>query len=69
MHQKPCGLLDVDGYFSALLAFLDHMVAERFLQPDHRAVLQVHSDPAQLLEALRTYRPIAAAKWIDRGET
>jgi hypothetical protein len=69
MHQKPCGLLDVDGYFSALMTFLDHMVAERFLHPDHHAVLQVHSDPARLLEAFRDYRPIAVAKWIDRGET
>ena len=69
MHRKPCGLLEVEGYFAALLAFIDHMVAERFLHPDHRAMLQVDSDPARLLEAFRTYQPIAVAKWIDRGET
>ncbi len=69
MHEKPCGLLDVDGYFTGLLSFLDHMVAERFLHPDHRAMLQVDSDPSSLLAAFQAYQPIAVAKWIDRGET
>jgi uncharacterized protein (TIGR00730 family) len=69
MHEKPCGLLDAAGYFSRLLGFLDHMVAERFLRPEYRAMLLVDDDPARLLAAFDRYRPPAVAKWIDRAET
>jgi uncharacterized protein (TIGR00730 family) len=69
MHRKPCGLLDVDGYFAGLLAFLDHMADERFLRPVHRAMLLVESEPERLLAGFRAYQPPALTKWIDRGET
>src|SRR6266545_364019 len=67
MHRKPCGLLDIDGYFRAMLAFLDHMKEERFLAPEHRAMLLVESDPARLLSRLETYEPPLVTKWIDRA--
>lgn len=69
MHRKPCGLLDVGGYFAHLFGFLDHMVAERFLRPEYRAMLLVDDDPARLLAALGRYQPPAVEKWIDRAET
>jgi len=69
MHRKPCGLLDIDDYFRAMLAFLDHMKEERFLAPEHRAMLLVESDPARLLSRLETYEPPLVTKWIDRAET
>lgn len=69
MHKKPCGLLDVGGYFGQLLGFLDHMVAERFLRPEHRALLLVDDDPERLLTRFQEYKPQAVAKWIDRGQT
>jgi uncharacterized protein (TIGR00730 family) len=53
LHSKPCALLDVDGYYSGLAAFLDHAVEERFLHEEHRAALMVDADP----------------KWIDREQT
>jgi uncharacterized protein (TIGR00730 family) len=69
LHRKPCGLLDVDGYFGSLLGFLDHMVRERFLRPVHRETLLVETDPARLLAALEAYQPPPVTKWIDRAET
>jgi uncharacterized protein (TIGR00730 family) len=70
LHRKPCGLLDVEGYFSGLVDFLDHAVSERFLREEHRAMLIVESDPRALIERLREFEPEAVApKWIDRGET
>ncbi|HKE15204.1 MAG TPA: TIGR00730 family Rossman fold protein [Kofleriaceae bacterium] len=69
MHRKPCGLLDVDGYFGSLLAFLDHMVGERFLLQGYRDMVQVDSDPARLLAAFEAYQPVALPKWIDPDET
>src|SRR5688500_17792950 len=38
IHTKPCGLLNIAGYFTPLITLLDHMVAERFLRPEHRAL-------------------------------
>jgi uncharacterized protein (TIGR00730 family) len=70
LHHKPCGLLDVEGYFSGLVDFLDHAVSERFLREEHRATLIVESDPRTLIERLRQFEPEAVApKWIDREET
>lgn len=51
-HAKPVGLLDVDGYFGPLLAFLDRARDEGFVRPADRSILRVHSDARQLLERL-----------------
>src|SRR5678816_3686325 len=67
LHGKPCGVLDVAGYFDQLIAFLDHAVAERFLAPAHRAMLMEASDPDVLLDRLAAYRPPAIEKWLDRN--
>ena len=48
-HQKPVGLLNTDGYFDHLLAFLDHAMREEFLRERHRTLLSVASDPATLI--------------------
>ena len=53
IHAKPCGLLDVDGYYRPLVGFLDHAVSQGFVRPEHRAALVVASEPDALLDALR----------------
>jgi predicted Rossmann-fold nucleotide-binding protein len=62
-------LLDVDGLFRPLLAFLDHLVAEQFLRPEHREMLLVRTEPAELIAALAGHRPGYMPKWIDRQQT
>jgi uncharacterized protein (TIGR00730 family) len=52
LHAKPCGLLDVDGFFGPLVAYFDQAVAAGFLGAQHRALLLVERDPEVLLEAL-----------------
>jgi uncharacterized protein (TIGR00730 family) len=52
LHHKPCALLDVDGYFAPLLAFLDHAASEGLLRPEHRAMLFVEQDPDRLVDRL-----------------
>jgi uncharacterized protein (TIGR00730 family) len=66
LHGKPCGLLDVEGYFDHLLAFLEHCVGEGFVRREHAALVSVASSPAALLDKLAGPRPPAVAKWIDR---
>jgi uncharacterized protein (TIGR00730 family) len=65
LHAKACGVLNVRGYYDGLAAFLDHAVAEGFLRPQHRAVLSVAEDPAELLDRLATYEPPTVGKWLE----
>jgi len=69
LHRKPYGLLNVDGYFDPLLAFLDHAVAERFLRREQRELLLVDHDPERLLARLDAHEPASMPKWIDRRAT
>ncbi len=56
-HDKPCGLLNVAGYYDSLLAFLDHAVASRFLRQSHRDLLIADVDAASLIERLSSALP------------
>jgi uncharacterized protein (TIGR00730 family) len=70
LHQKPCALLDVDGYYAGIAAFLRHAVDERFLREEHRAMLIVEREPRALLDRLDRFEPPAfQPRWIDREET
>jgi len=69
IHQKPCGLLDVEGYYAPFLEQLDHAVAESFVKPQHRALVLSESDPARLLDALAAYHAPRVTKWIGPEET
>jgi uncharacterized protein (TIGR00730 family) len=62
LHQKPCGLLNVNGFFDPLILFLDRMVAAHFLHAQHRAILRVDTDPAALLASFETYQAPKADK-------
>ena len=52
LHSKPCGLLNIRGYYDALASFLDHTVAEGFVRPDHRRALIVGEDAGKLLDRM-----------------
>lgn len=68
-HDKPCGLLNVAGYFDSLIAFVDHSVAEGYLKPVHREILIVDTDADALLDRLAAYQPQPTAKWLDASST
>jgi uncharacterized protein (TIGR00730 family) len=67
MHEKPCGLLNVAGYFDPLLEFLDRAVAEKFVREVHRGMVVVESDPGELLARFEAYEPPRVVKWINAG--
>jgi uncharacterized protein (TIGR00730 family) len=69
LHRKPCGLLNVEGYFDHLIRFLDHAVREGFLKPVHRERLLVGEDPKILLDELDGYRAPDLGRWLDRSTT
>lgn len=68
-HAKPCGLLNVAGYYDPLLSVLDHMVGKGFLSKSNRALVLVERDPGTLLAKLERYRPPETIKWVGGPET
>ena len=69
IHQKPCGILNVAGYYEPFLAFLDRMVEEGFLRPALRQMVLVETEPEAPLERFRTYQAPAVPRWLQQGET
>lgn len=65
LHDKPCGLLNVAGYYDHLLRMLDHAEAERFLRGAHRALVMAQTDVDALLRQLAAFTPLRAGKWTD----
>ena len=70
LHQKPCGLLNVCGYYSPLLGFVDHMVEQRFIEATHRQMVLVEDQVERLLERMETYQApkVDKAAWALRLE-
>jgi uncharacterized protein (TIGR00730 family) len=68
-HNKPCGLLNIAGYFNDLCAFLDHTVAEQFVKAPHRTMLYVESSAKLLLDGFNAYIPPVVTKWVSPDQT
>jgi uncharacterized protein (TIGR00730 family) len=64
IHAKPVGIINVDGYFDGLVAFLDHAVAEGFLPAASREMLHSADDATALIEDFKTYQPPTSDKWM-----
>lgn len=62
-HEKPCGVLNVNGYFDKLLEFLDHTQEEGFLKAENRAMLLADDDPAGLIRQFDEYSAPSVEKW------
>jgi uncharacterized protein (TIGR00730 family) len=69
IHTKPVALLNVAGYWDQMLAFIDHMVAERFLRREQVDAMMVGDSPAELLDRMAQYQPVLLDKWLDRSRT
>src|SRR5271169_5702452 len=67
IHQKPCGLLNVDGYYDALLALLGRAVADGFIREANRALVLDAPDVPTLLQKLEDFRPAAAELGIGKA--
>jgi len=64
LHEKPLGVLNVNGYYDGLAALFDNAVAQGFLRPEHRAALHTEATPEALLERFDGWRPSTLAKWL-----
>jgi uncharacterized protein (TIGR00730 family) len=68
MHQKPCGLLNVQGFYDGLLAFLDYSVEEGFMQRESKDSLMVAQEAGALLDRFADYIPGSQERWLDPDE-
>ena len=66
IHAKPCGFLNVNGYFSPLLEMIERMVEEGFLARSFAAMLAIETEPDKLLHRFRAYQP-PTNKWSMQG--
>lgn len=65
IHQKPIGLFNVGGYFDALVACVEHAIAEGFIRPEYRHLTVTADTPGGILDALHTYAPPAVRPWLS----
>jgi uncharacterized protein (TIGR00730 family) len=68
LHSKPCGLLDVGGFWQPLTAFFDGCVEAGFVGAAERELVLVESAPDRLLERLETFQPLGTKRWIQLEE-
>ncbi len=69
IHAKPVGILNVAGYFDALIRMVDVAVTQGFVSETHRNLFVVETDPKALVAALRTHPMPTVRRWITREQT
>jgi uncharacterized protein (TIGR00730 family) len=68
LHEKPLGLFGPTSFFAPLLAYLDSLVSQQFVRPEHRAMVALDQEPEALLARLEAYRPASLPKWVERPQ-
>ena len=69
VHAKPCGILNIEGYYDGLLSFLDNMVANGFVQQSHRDVVLVDDDCERLIDRVLAHEPRVHERWMSASQT
>ena len=65
LHQKPIGLLNINGFYNDLIKMLETMVRKGFLSMDNYQLLLVDSDPRLLLKKMEEFKPLQLPKWLN----
>jgi uncharacterized protein (TIGR00730 family) len=68
-HQKPCGLLNEQGYYNHLFAFLEHAIEQQFVKAEYWPMLMMKPDAVSILDAFTRYKAPNVKKWIHTTET
>ena len=68
IQRKPCALLNIEGYWDGLLAFVGHAVKESFVRAENRDLILVGSNPEEVLDKIASWKPPAhVEEWLDRA--
>ena len=68
VHKKPCGLLNVAGFYDPLVQFLDNAVSQQFVRQQHRSTILVDTHPGRLIDQLGRVQLPDVPKWIGLAE-
>lgn len=68
-HEKPCGFLNVEGYYDPLIELFDKATKEKFIRPEHRELVLIESKIENLFERMTNYKPPVLEKWLDKEQT
>lgn len=66
LHQKPIGILNIDGFYDHLLAFIDHTLSQELMTTANRKLIIDATDPSDLLHQMREYQPQDVPSWIKK---
>ena len=69
IHQKPCVLINLDGYYDQLIAFLDHAVNRGFLKPEYRLMMQVVRSAGEALSLIQKQVDISTSSTPPGGDS
>jgi uncharacterized protein (TIGR00730 family) len=69
IHSKPCGVLNVGGFFDPLLALCDHAVTEGFLSKADRSLILTETAPDKIIEKLSTFKVPKPSKWLTPSQS
>lgn len=69
IHEKPCVLLNINGYFDPLLQMVDRAAGEGFIRAEHRKLFAVANTPADALDEVATMQPEPGEHWLDRSQS
>jgi uncharacterized protein (TIGR00730 family) len=67
-HTKPCGLLNISGYYDMFLKFIEHSVQQRFIKPEHQKMMLVSNNISELHKLMLNYESVVSDKWIDKKD-
>ena len=67
-HEKPCGLLNIEGYFDGLIGFLENSFEQQFVKDLYRPLLMTTDNPTALLDQFSTYKAPKVRKWMDEED-
>jgi hypothetical protein len=67
LHQKPIGILNLDGFFDPMFLMIEHAAVEGFIYPEHKNLLVSSPDPEELLKKMEAYQPpVNLDRWVSR---
>ncbi len=69
LHQKPCGLLNINHYFDPLVELFNHMSREQFLHEKYRSMAIVDIEPSRLIEKFYSYEPPSTKTYMTENQT
>lgn len=69
IHDKPCVLFNVAGYYQPLLKLIDTAVEEGFIRAQHRGLFAVANTPAEVLDCVASMQPVPGERWLSKQQS